>query len=113
MHLEQNLGCKGHRGLKLLHEINDFPQFYVHAGTERRVHIGHGERFGLIEADIRGYTYADDIEAFARSLEFHIQSFKPAIIDEIRVISLSTDEGLLKPYEICDLSAQILYRINQ
>lgn len=111
-HLEQQLGCKGHRGLQLLHEINDFPQFYIHPGQERRVHIGRNERFGLIEADIRGYTYADDIEHFARSLETGIQSWSAPYIDEARVVSLSTDEGLLKPYEVCDISAQILYRIE-
>lgn len=111
--IEAHSGSRGHRGMRFLHEINDFPQFYVHAGQESRTHIGRGVKLCLIEADIRGYSYSDsfeDIEAYARSIEHAIQLWRPAIIDEARVLSLSTDEGLMRPYALCDISAQILYR---
>jgi hypothetical protein len=113
-HIQTHSGSRGHRGMRFLHEINDFPQFYVHAGRESRTHIGRGVRLCVIETDIRGYVYSDsfeDIEAYARSIEHAIQSFRPSIIDEARVLSLSTDEGLMRPYALCDISAQILYRI--
>lgn len=115
-HIAIQTQSHGARGMRFLHEINDFPQFYVHAGREQRTHIGRGVKLAIIQADIRGYQYSDsfdDTEAYARSLETAIQSFRPSIIEEARVVSLSTDEGLMRPYSICDIAAQILYRIEQ
>lgn len=108
----------GHRGMRFLHEINSFPAFYVHAGTESRVHISNGVRYGLIDVSIRGYQWSDnldDIEVFARAIEQSIDTFYRAnrgIVEEARVTSLSTDEGVMSPYGTVDLAVTILYAVN-
>ena len=109
-------GYKGYRGLKFLHEINDFPSFYVHAGAENRTHYGAGFKLCIIDISIRSYNFTDNVvttEDIARELETRIQQYRytNTEIEEARVTSLSTDEGMMEPYSVCDINAQILYRI--
>lgn len=115
-HISSETGSRGFRGLRFLHEINDFPTFYVHAGTETRTHAGAGMKLCILECDIRGYTYSNetvDKEDYLRSIEIAVQTYADInrTIDECRCISCKTDEGLYRPYAICDLKVQILYRI--
>ena len=113
--IAETTGASGHRGMRFLHEVNSFPAFYVHAGSERRVHISDGVRYALLDVSIRGYQWSDDldtIETFARNIETAVSSFYRSsrdIVEEARVVSLSTDEGVLSPYGAVDLSVTILY----
>lgn len=117
-HITNNTSSQGIRGLRFLHEINDFPYFYVHPQSERRTHIAHGVKLGIISCDVRGYVYSDalsTVELFARTLETAIQTFAIqhlSLLDECRVTTLRTDEGLMHPYGLVDLTIEILYRIE-
>lgn len=108
--ISSDLLIRGHRGLRFLHEVNDFPCFYLHAGSERFVHIGAGQRLAVISADIRIYNYGDDIETLLRRIETCVQNYFDPRVDEFRVTEVSTDEGLMAPYQIADLKLEILYR---
>ena len=113
--IAETTGASGYRGMRFLHEVNSFPAFYVHAGSEKRVHISDGVRYGLIEVSIRGYQWSDSldsIETFARDIERAVNSFYRAsrdIVEEARVTSLSTDEGTLSPYGAVDIQITVLY----
>lgn len=105
-HISSSTNSEGFRGLRFIHEINNFPAFYIHAARSSISHIGADRRFRVHSISVRGYTYNGDPELYARQLEAAIQSFSEA--QEARVLSLETDEGLMAPYAIIDISAQIL-----
>ena len=116
--IEADTLASGHRGLRFLHEISSFPAFYVHPTNESRVHISSGVKFGIIAISIRGYQWSDnldDIELFARTIETSIQQFRNthrSLVQETRVTSLSTDEGVMAPYGAVDLVVEIIYDVN-
>jgi hypothetical protein len=117
-HIETVVGFAGLRGLRFIHEINTFPTFYIHPRIETRQHIGRGARLAIIQLELRAYGWSDDIgyiEQLSRDLETAIQSYAPLhkhLVHETRVTSLRTDEGLMQPYCVCDMSLEILYGIN-
>lgn len=116
--IESSVGYSGNRGLRFLHEINSFPSFYVHPRNESRRHDGNGSKLAILQLDIRGYGWNDDIsyiETLVRDLEAAIQTYRLAhlhLVHEARVTSLRTDEGAMAPYCICDMSVEILYGIT-
>jgi len=115
-YINAETGIAGTRGLRFLHEINDFPSFYIHPGAENRSHFGAGHKLCIIDLDVRAYAFTDsetEKELLARQLETCIQQYRfiNRAIEEARVTSISTDEGVMSPYGVCDISAQILYRI--
>lgn len=117
-HIENSAGFSGFRGLRFLHEINSFPAFYIHPRGESRSHNSRGSIQAIMSIDVRGYGMSDTldyIETLVRSLEQAISTFRaahPSLVHEARVISLRTDEGVMSPYCICDMSIQILYGIK-
>lgn len=117
-HISTSTSSRGYRGLRFLHELNDFPCFHVHARQESRTHAGAGMKMCIIECDIRGYVHSNDTdikEDYLRAIEIAVQEYSDIdrSIEECRVISVRTDEGLFRPYALCDLKIQILYRKYQ
>lgn len=110
---------RGQRGLVFLHEINDFPYFYVHASNETRTHISGGVKLAILNVDIRGFCWAetaDPVELYARQIEVAINIYAKTgrpLIYEARVRTIRTDEGLMRPYGLVDIAAQILYEVEQ
>lgn len=112
-YLQNDLNIRGHRGLQFLHEINDFPSFYIHAGKREYAHIGGGQKLIILRADIRVYNHSDkldDIETLLRRVETSVQNYFDEEAEEFRIVEVSTDEGLLAPYGLADLKLEILYR---
>lgn len=115
-HLENHTSAIGYRGYRFLHEINSFPSFYVAFQNEARLH--RGDRYGILALNIRGYSWADNVDPFElymRELETAVQTYRPQhlrFVDEARVISVRTDEGVMQPYGIVDLNVEILYRLD-
>jgi len=114
-YIQAETGSTGHRGLRFLHEITNFPSFYVHATAERRQHVGAGVIYGVLSMAIRGYAWSDnidDVDTYCREIETAVQTFRDAnrqIIEDVYVNSVSTDEGLLEPYGVVDLQVDIIY----
>jgi hypothetical protein len=118
-HIAQFTEISGTRGIKFLHEINSFPSFYIHPQLETRTHVSHGVRLAVITCEMRAYVYSDtlnDVEQTARLIETAVQTFAKQhlnLADECRVTSIRTDEGIMSPYGLVDLTLEILYRIEQ
>lgn len=116
-HVAIAVGFSGRRGLQFLHEINSFPSFYVHPTSESRKHDGRGSKQCILRLDVRAYDHArgqDAIELIVRQLEVAVQMYASQhrdLVYEARVISLRTDDGLMEPYSLCDVSVEILYGI--
>jgi hypothetical protein len=114
-HVSTTTGYVGFRGLRMLNEINTFPAFYAHPANESRQHIGNGSILAILALDVRGYGWGEGlntIETLVRNLEYAVQQYAALhkqFVHEARVVSLRTDEGLMEPYCICDMSVEILY----
>lgn len=117
-HISTTTNITGHRGMKFLHEINSFPTFYVHVTSESRVHIGADVRYGVISLAIRGYQWADnldEVDSFGRNIETAIQTFRDmnhTLVEEARVTSFKTDEGIMEPYGSIDVQIAVIYAVN-
>ena len=104
-----------------LDEVNDFPAITITSASERRLHRGADARQGIINLFLRAYVYdGDDVmgacDTLGASLETAAQSYaatqRSIQLEEARVTSFRTDEGLFQPYGIVDMEIQFLYEVS-
>lgn len=111
------------RNYHVLDEVNDFPALTMIPQTEVREHRGAGRKIATFTIQIRAYAHDGDgseiigvTENLADEIDDALFSFAETVrqheVEESRVISLRTDEGLFAPYGIADLEAQIAYEVN-
>ena len=107
------------RGMKFLDQINDFPYICYHVDSSDVTHIGAGERYYNMNINIRGYVRGEDSQSLADQLALDIEdaadSFRDAatsthMIVDSRIVSVSTDEGLMEPNGIVDMSIEVSYQ---
>lgn len=116
-HISTSTSSTGFRGYRFLHEINSFPSFYIAFQNESRIHKGAGSVYSIIALNLRGYCWSDaleSIEVYMRELEVAIQTYRPQhlrFVDEARVVSVRTDEGVMQPYGVVDLNLEVLYQV--
>lgn len=109
-------------------EINDFPSLLILPEPEERVYIGGGVKYGKLPYIIRGYvkeTYnsdpvldladdlLEDLEFVINSLSYIKSSSCPVGLEESRVITCVTDEGLLQPFGVAELRCSLVYQLSE
>jgi hypothetical protein len=106
-------------GLKFWNEIDDYPSVFVTAGTETREYLPGGFKWAYLTVGIRVYVSDDypelrleeifeDIENIVDNngkLEYSTGNFT----EDMRILSINTDEGLLNPIGVGEITLQILY----
>ena len=103
------------RQLQFLHETNDFPACCISSITETLFHYGAGRKLRQLQIQLRGFIYGtiSDADQFGRSLENSVYAYaRNPLVEEARVISFRTDEGLFEPYGIIDLAVEITYEVE-
>ena len=112
-----------HRVYKYMNDLNDFPAITFIPRQEQRDHFGDQQVHGIIAVQLRCYVYdgdtsdiADECERLADQIEAAVDSFADTYpqhqVEEARVVSLRTDDGLMAPYGVADLQVSILYRLE-
>ena len=113
-----------YRTYKYMHDLNDFPAITFIPSREDRDHFGDGQVHGILAIQLRCYVYdgdtadiADECERLADQIEAAIDTFSDTYysqyeVEEARVVSLRTDDGLMTPYGVADLQISILYRLE-
>ena len=112
-----------YRTYKYMHDLNDFPAITFIPNREDRDHFGAGQVHGILAIQLRCYVYdgdtadiADECERLADQIEDAIDTFAAANralgVEEARVATLRTDDGLMTPYGVADLQISILYRLE-
>ena len=113
-----------YRTYKYMHDLNDFPAITFIPNREDRDHFGDGQVHGILAVQLRCYVYdgdtadiADECERLADQIEAAIDTFSDTYysqyeVEEARVVSLRTDDGLMTPYGVADLQISILYRLE-
>ena len=108
--------------LKTIDEINDWPYITFTPSSESRQHYGANLRWGTTLIQLRGYTFGDDVasmeaaEILSNNIEHIVDSFRAAHPDlnvvQMRILTTRTDEGVMEPYGIADLSIQLVYEVT-
>lgn len=112
-----------HPRLKFWDEVEDFPAIHLNAGSETRQYQGAGYKDRFLGVTIRCYVNADDAQQELNALMEDVET----VIEEnsnlqyfdkqnnefncqqITVISITTDEGVLEPFGVGELEVEVRY----
>lgn len=106
--------------LRFWDEVNDFPCIYMSPGTELREYLPGGFAWAFLNISIKiyckGETSSDELESILTDVESILDSTQGRLqfsdtdsTEEISVVSISTDEGLLSPYAVGEINILIRY----
>jgi len=106
---------------KFLENINDFPTVsFFQTSIEQRIEQGSGEIYGAANYVVRCYfmTSENDEQAddFIEDLQFSLNSFKytqsnSSLVD-LRILAVSSDEKILDPYGVAEISFVLVYKLT-
>ncbi len=113
-----NLFTNVYNKLKFWDEVNDFPSIFLNAGPETREYLPDF-KWGHLTVTIRIYVNTEEPELALENIFTDIER----IIDEngnldygsnnltqdIKIMSITTDEGLLAPIGVGEITLQIMY----
>lgn len=102
-------------------EVSDYPTICIVPGTETREYQPAGFKWGFLNVALKVYTYEEDsLEA----LEILLQDIETVVTNneileyevgkattEILITSITTDEGLLSPYGVGEVTLSIRYEV--
>ena len=108
------------RQFRYLEEINDFPTICFLSRGEARIHRGAGRKLAGLQINVRGYVYDENEVGSAETLGADIETivdnfagrYRNFGVEDCRVLSFRTDEGLFSPYGVVDLSIQLTYDVE-
>lgn len=102
-------------------EVNDFPYVSVVAGNETREYQAGGFKWGFLGVTVRIYVYGEEpIEELEKALydiEAQLDSNASLnydtgkLTEQTTILSITTDEGLLAPYGVGEITLEIRYQI--
>ena len=112
-----------HPRLKFWDEVEDFPAIHLNAGSETREYQAGGYKDRFLGVTIRCYVHAedaqeelnllmDDVETVLEensNLQYFDKQNNEFICQQITVISITTDEGVLEPYGVGELEVEVRY----
>ncbi len=112
------------RRLKFWDQVQDFPTIHIGAGNETREYAGGNFRFRFLQLTIRCYVYNEDdvifrLEELLEDVETVLEDNDPLeyfdsnnikqSTAQTTILSIDTDEGVLEPYGIAEISIEIRY----
>jgi len=103
-------------------EVNDFPYVSVTAGNEIREYLpGDSFKWGFLGITIRMYVHDEDpvneLEKVFVDVETVIDANNQLTYDtskttqEMRIQSITSDEGLLAPYGVGEITLEVRYQV--
>jgi len=102
-------------------EVNDFPYISVVAGNETREYLPGGFKWGFLGITIRIYIYdeepVNELEKALYDIENQLDADNTLTYDtdketeQISILSITTDEGLLAPYGVGEITLEIRYQV--
>ena len=112
-----------HPRLKFWDEVNEFPSIHVSAGSESRVYQSGGYKDRFLSMTLRVYVHSEDsveaLEELLEDIETVIETnSRLSYIDrrgdeqftqQITIISIDTDEGVLEPLGVGEILLEVRY----
>ena len=118
-----NLFNNVHPRLKFWDEIEEFPAVHLNAGSETRDYQGGGHKDRYMSVTLRCYVNSEDavedldklledvevvLEDNSR-LEYIDRKGATQYTHQITIISIDTDEGVLEPYGVGEMTIEVRY----
>lgn len=110
--------------LKFWDEVQDFPCVYMSPGTEVREYHPSGFTWGYLNISVKAYVRSEDesqelLEDLLDDIEKVINANRELVYDvtnnlqttEILIQSITSDEGLLRPYGVGEINLQVRYAL--
>jgi hypothetical protein len=109
--------------LKFWDEVEEFPAVHLNAGSETREYQGGGYKDRFMSVTLRCYVNEEDavvaLEALLEDVETVLeQNSRLAYTDrngntqytqQITIVSIDTDEGVLEPYGVGEMQIEVRY----
>ena len=109
--------------LKFWDEVEDFPAIHLNAGSETRDYQGAGYKYRFLSVTVRIYVNEEDsVDALDKLMEdvetvletnsrlaYTDRENKTQYTQQITVISIDTDEGVLEPYGVGEILLEVRY----
>jgi len=118
-----NLFNNAYPYLKFWDEVNDFPAVYITPGSEMREYLPGDFTWAYLNLTLKVYCKTEDaqqqLENLLEDIENVVDKNRVLIYDvannyettEILINSIVTDEGLLAPYAIGEITLQVRYAL--
>lgn len=110
--------------LKFWDEVSDFPSIYTVPGSETREYMPASFAWGFLNVCIKIYCKGEDsqdeLESLLEDIERVLDATTGRIVydsennyetAEISITSITTDEGLLAPYAVGEMTLLIRYEV--
>jgi len=107
--------------LKFWDEVNDYPSLYLNAGPETREYLPAGFKWAYLTVMVRIYVNAEEPEEELERIFTDIETVIDANgeldynsgrkTEDINIMSIHTDEGLLAPIGVGEITLQIMYAV--
>ncbi len=109
--------------LKFWDEVEEFPAIHLNAGSETREYLGAGQKIRFLSITIRCYIQAEDaVEALDdlledvetvlednSRLEYKDRNNATQYTQQITIVSIDTDEGVLEPLGVGEILIEVRY----
>jgi hypothetical protein len=102
-------------------EVSDYPTICVYSGGETREYLPGDFKWAFLTVNIRIYVNdeeaKDRIEEIFEDIEYVLDNNNDLTVDgndlstDIRILSLSDDEGLLNPLGIGEITLEVRYEV--
>jgi len=102
-------------------EVNDFPYVSVVPGSETREYLPGAFKWGYLNIMIRLYVYDEEpnemLEKALVDIETQLDANNVLTYDtgksteQISILSITTDEGLLAPYGVGEIALEVRYEV--
>jgi hypothetical protein len=120
-----NVGNNVEPRLKFWDEVDDFPALHVNAGTETREYLANAQKTRFLTVTIRCYVKIEDAQIHLERLLEDVETVielngrleytdnqSPPLTQytqDIRVLSMETDEGVLEPLGVGEITLEVRY----
>lgn len=108
--------------LKFWDEVNDYPSMFLNAGPETREYLPGGFKWGYLTVTVRVYVRKEEPEAALEDLFTDIELIVDSNgnldydsgkkVEDIKIMSIHTDEGLLAPVGVGEITLHIMYDLE-
>jgi hypothetical protein len=102
-------------------EVTDYPSICIYAGGESREYLPGDFKWAFLTINIRIYVQDEDakdrLEEVFEDIEAILDSNNDLTVDgndlstDIRILSLSDDEGLLNPLGVGEITLEVRYEV--
>ena len=102
-------------------EVTDYPSICIYSGGESREYLPGGFKWAFLTVNIRIYVQDEDskdrLEEVFQDVEAILDDNNDLTVDgkdlstDIRILSLSDDEGLLNPLGVGEITLEIRYEV--